>query len=91
MERYSIPSYRSINEVNWSLVPTAEIDKYRWTNTTPIKSYAKMVFILGYGFYIKLFAKESSPVANYTKDYDPVYNDSCLEAFLLFNDEGYKL
>ena len=48
-----------------------------------------MVFIKDYGFILKLTTKEKEPWASYYNDNDPVYMDSCLEAFLLFDEEGY--
>lgn len=86
---YFIKTLLDKNNINWSVVPLGLINENGWNSKPHFESYFQIVFVKEYGFLIKLLTKEANPWANYHKDNDPVYLDSCLEAFLLFNDEEY--
>lgn len=47
-------------------------------------------FIPRDGFYLKLVCEETNPLRTYTKANDPVYQDSAMEVFLMFDSEGEK-
>lgn len=48
------------------------------------KTYGYIGFIPEDGFYLKMICEESEPLRTYTQPNDPVYKDSAMEAFLMF-------
>ncbi|MDD4772404.1 MAG: carbohydrate-binding family 9-like protein [Eubacteriales bacterium] len=72
------------DEVDFTDAPKAYIDIYRWgTDYTP-KAYAQAVFKEGDGFYIRMECEETDPRAVNTNYNDPIYEDSCLEFFVIY-------
>ena len=50
-------------------------------------TYGYMGFVPGDGFYIKMVCEEKDPLRAYENDLDPVYRDSAMEAFFMFESE----
>lgn len=72
------------DEVDFTNAPKADIDIYRWgTDYTP-KAYAQVIFKEGDGFYVRMECEETDPRAVHTDYSDPVYEDSCLEFFVIY-------
>lgn len=86
---YFIESIQNKNEINWNDIPLGFINENGWNSIPKYNCSFQIVFVKKYGFIIKLTANESNPWALYQNDNDPVYLDSCLEAFLMFDDEKY--
>lgn len=63
------------------------VDKLLWGTKHIPKTYAYIGFVPDDAFYVKMVCEESDPLRNYTKRKDPVYRDSAMEVFLLFNSE----
>lgn len=61
------------------------IDHYQWTEGEKPKAYGRMGFLKDYGLVISMTAMEADPLRSYTKENDPVYKDSAMEAFLSFS------
>lgn len=70
----------------WNDIVAFEINQALWQTTYCPRSYAKMV-IVNEVIYLNMFCEEMNPKATYTKLNDPVYKDSCLEAFINFDYE----
>jgi hypothetical protein len=51
----------------------------------------KMGYIPGEGFYVRMICEEENPLTTYTNYMDPVCNDSAMEVFLAFPEEGESL
>jgi hypothetical protein len=69
-------------EVDWAAVPAARIATYRWmAGGYEPAAEARMVFVPGFGFILRMHCQESHPKAVYTAYNQPVYTDSCLEFF----------
>lgn len=64
--------------------PTFLIDQYKWPKEYEVQAYGQMALLKDYGLIITMTAKEENPLTTYTKDNDPVYKDSGMEAFLNF-------
>ncbi len=80
---YQVKSINNIEQLkDCSVFP---IDQYQWTNNYRPKAYGQMALLQNYGIVISMTAIESNPLRRYTKENDPVYKDSGLEAFLNFN------
>lgn len=88
-KKYYIKTFDSKSDFQWDNIDIGNIDVNGWNSIPQYVSFFKMVFIKDYGFILKLTTKEKEPWAIYSNDDDPVYMDSCLEAFLLFDKEGY--
>lgn len=63
---------------------TFEVSCYNWGGTYRPKTIGSLVFIKEEGFFLHMRCDESDPLRRYTKANDPVYTDSCMEAFLSF-------
>lgn len=67
--------------IDWTAIPSAAIDTYRWLEGYAPAATAQMVYIEGNCFALKMTCHEDSPRAVYHGYNDPVYTDSCLEFF----------
>lgn len=70
---------------DWSTVPCAHIDTYRWLDDYAPKAWAQVVFVKDDGFYARMTCVESNPRAIYVDFYDHVYKDSCMEFFAAYD------
>ncbi len=70
-----------------------EIDKYVWEDKNDYipKAYGYMGFIPGEGLFYKIICEESNPLAEVSEYHGRVCNDSCVECFLAFPEEGEEL
>ncbi len=59
-----------------------EVANNNWNYPYAPRVTASMGYVKGSGLSIRLTAYESDPFVRYTKNYDPVYTDSCLECFI---------
>jgi hypothetical protein len=64
------------------------IDHYQWIDGEKPEVYGRMGLLEGYGLVILMTAAERNPIKTFTKDNDPVYEDSAMEAFLNFSAES---
>lgn len=64
-----------------------QIDKLLWGTESIPKTYGYIGFVPGDGFYVKMVCEEKNPLRNYTQDKSPVYRDSAMEAFFMFEPE----
>jgi len=64
-----------------------QIDQYQWTEGDKPKAYGRMGLLQDYGLIIMMTALEKDPICTYTMNDDPVYKDSCMEAFLNFSSD----
>jgi len=76
------------NSVDFNDIPKAEIACYKWTEGYAPKAFGQLVFVEGKGFALKMTAYEKNPKAVYTAYGEPVYEDSCLEFFVSFNNQS---
>ncbi len=91
MESYRIPVLpegTAAETIDWSTVPAARINTYRWRTGHAPKAEARLVFVAEHGFYLHMRCAESSPRAVYRDYMDPVYTDSCLEFFADWLGDG---
>ena len=63
------------------------VDHLLWGTTHIPKTYGYIGFVPGDAFYLKMICEETDPLRTYTNDRDPVYRDSAMEAFLMFEPE----
>jgi hypothetical protein len=61
-----------------------QIDHFQWVEGYKPKAFGRMGLMKDFGLVISMTAMESEPLTTYTKDNDPVYLDSALEAFFNF-------
>lgn len=61
-----------------------QVDNLLWGTKKIPKTYGYLGFVPNDGFYLKMICEEADPLRTYTKDQDPVYQDSAMEAFFLF-------
>lgn len=66
------------------------VDKLLWGTKSIPKTYGYLGFVKGDGFYLKMICEEKDPLRTYTQDRDPVYQDSAMEAFFMFESEHAK-
>lgn len=62
--------------------PVCCIDNYQWTNDYRPEAYAQIALLENEGLVVSMTAIEQNPLRRYTKENDPVYEDSGLEVFI---------
>jgi len=88
MKAYTTYLYE--NKPDWNKVPEGKMENFLWgTERYKPKAYFQMCLVKNEGIYIRLRCEEIKPKATHTKSDEPVYKDSCLEAFLKLGKEGY--
>ena len=85
--RYGI---KTVSEPDFSLAETAKIDCYKWGDGYEPRAEARLLYVEGKGFALRMTAYEEDPTAVYGNYNDPVYKDSCLEFFVSFDPNGGK-
>lgn len=75
----------TVNDIDFSTAPRAEISCYKWGDGYQPVAYAQLVYVDGKGFALHMHCDEKDPKAVYNNYNDPVYKDSCLEFFVSFN------
>ena len=85
MNKYSIVINRSIDDA-----PIVEIANNTWNYPYAPRMTAKMTYITDKGIVVRLECFEKEPFTRYTKPYDPVYTDSCMECFFNLCPEKIK-
>ncbi len=84
----TLPAGTATAAIDWSTVPAAEICHYRWlTGYAPVTT-ARLVYIEGERFVLRMCCAESEPRAIYHDYMDPVYTDSCMEFFADWLSDG---
>lgn len=68
-----------------------QVDNLLWGTKKIPKTYGYLGFVPNDGFYLKMICEEADPLRTYTKDQDPVYQDSAMEAFFLFESGKERL
>lgn len=86
---YVVKTYSAINSIDWTEVPKAQIDIYKWVDSVEYDAYGQLVYIEDYGFICRMTCVESDPLTRYTEFGDPVYLDSCMEFFAAWDNVSY--
>ena len=72
---------------DWAEVEAVRLPYSLWKGKAP-ETLAAMVYDPEEGFRVRMTCRETSPQAVYAQQDDPVWEDSCLEAFLNFAPEA---
>ena len=83
---YRVARFHAGNAVDWSAVPVAEIDCYRWLEGYAPRATAQLVYMEGEAFILRMTCREDAPRAVCTEYNQPVYTDSCLEFFAIWDN-----
>ena len=67
------------------------INKYYWNSIQEPTAYGFLGYLEGQGFFMRMYCEETNPRAVYTQPGDPVSQDSTMEAFIGFTEEGEVL
>lgn len=86
---YEVKIFEKGEAYMWNTVPSAELSHIGWYTTYTPEAWAKCIFEKETGLHVKLFCREKNPLARFTKFFDPVYKDSCLEFFSSYDGENY--
>lgn len=87
----TLPAGTAADCVDWSAIPAAPIDTYRWLEDYAPKAFARLVFVEDYGFILRMTCEEREPKAVYHNYNEPVYTDSCMEYFCDWLNDGRYL
>ncbi len=60
------------------------VDKLLWGTKSIPETYGYLGFVPDDAFYLKMVCEEREPLCKYTRDMDPVYRDSAMEAYFQF-------
>lgn len=63
------------------------VEHLLWGTKSIPKTYGYIGFVPDEGFYLKMICEEQSPLRTYIHNQDPVYKDSTMEAFFMFEPE----
>ena len=87
MKNYTVKTVRE--PIDWDSIDKACILPCQWSPNTPPNAYMQAVYITGQGivFHIKSLSPPER-AENWEAD-SPVYEDSCLEAFVSFDGKHY--
>lgn len=64
------------------------INQYMWDSIQEPKVYGWMGYLEGQGLFAKMVCEESNPKREFTQPKDPVCEDSAMEVFVGFAEEG---
>lgn len=67
-----------------------EVGNVLWGTKQIPHTYGALGFVEGDGFYLKMVCEEENPLRIYKEFGDPVYKDSAMEAFFMFESETGK-
>lgn len=84
----TLPAGTTADTVDWNAIPAASIDNYFWLEGHTPATTAKLAYIEGFGFALRMTCAEGKPKAVYTRYNDPVYTDSCMEFFCDWLGDG---
>lgn len=70
-----------------SFVEPFYVEHLLWGTRSIPKTYGYIGFVQDEGFYLKMICEEQNPLRTYIHDQDPVYQDSAMEAFFMFEEE----
>lgn len=65
-----------------------EVENVLWGTEQIPHTYGALGFVEGDGFYLKMVCEEEDPLRVYKEFGDPVYRDSAMEAFFMFQPDG---
>lgn len=81
-----LPAGTACGSIAWDDLPSAPIDTYRWlTGYTP-RAEARLVYLEGEAFLLRMTCAEADPRAVFENYNEPVYTDSCLEFFAIWDN-----
>ena len=83
-----LPAGTCLDAVEWSTLPVAHVDTYRWVEGYAPTVTAQLAYIEGECFVLRMTCAEDHPTATYTDYNQPVYKDSCLEFFADWTGDG---
>ena len=84
----TLPAGTTADTVDWNAIPAAPIDSFFWYEGHTPETTARLVFVEGFGFILRMTCAECDPKAVYTKYNEPVYTDSCMEFFCDWLGDG---
>ena len=84
----TLPAGTTADTVDWNAIPAASIDNFFWLEGHTPATAAKLVYVEGFGFLLRMTCAETDPKAVYTAYNEPVYTDSCLEFFCDWLGDG---
>ncbi len=81
-----LPAGTACGDIPWNTIPAAPIDTYLWLTGYAPRAEAKLVYIEGEGFILRMTCEETAPRVVYENYNEPVYTDSCLEFFAIWDN-----
>ena len=84
----TLPVGTTADSVDWNAIPAAPVDNFFWLEGHTPATAARLVYVEGFGFLLRMTCAEADPKAVYTQYNEPVYTDSCLEFFCDWLGDG---
>ena len=84
----TLPADTTADRVDWNAIPAAPVDNFFWYEGYTPETAARLVFVEGFGFLLRMTCAETDPKAVYTEYNEPVYTDSCMEFFCDWLGDG---
>lgn len=88
-KEYTVKRFSSVDSIDWNGVPKASIDTFKWTDSVPYTSFARLVYVEDVGLICRMDASERDPASVCTEADGPVCLDSCMEFFISLDGENY--
>ncbi len=86
--RYKVLTLKTPEDL--SRCPVFFVNQFNWGGDYRPVTSGRLGFLPGQGFLLEMECQEEDPCRNYTRDGDPVYLDSAMEAFFCFTPEDEK-
>ena len=84
----TLPVGTTADSVDWNAIPAAPVDNFFWLEGHTPATAARLVYVEGFGFLLRMTCAEKEPLRRYRQYNDPVYTDSCLEFFCDWLGDG---
>ena len=84
----TLPSDTATAAIDWSAIPAADVAHYAWCEGYTPVTEARLVYVAGDRFVLRMSCAEVDPKAVYTAYMEDVYKDSCMEFFADWLGDG---
>ena len=83
-----LPAGTGPSSIDWNRIPAARVSTYKWVRGYAPAVMAKLAYVEGECFVLHMVCGEERPLVTYHEYNRPVYKDSCMEFFAIWDAES---